>query len=86
MTRSRRPGRVRGVPGGSCRRTDQAARHIAGLVRELYTSLARPPREVRIQLRAAQTFKPDASRLLGELLEDIQHKLTADGGPRSADK
>ena len=62
--------------------TDKAARHIAGLVRELYTSLARPPREVRIRLRAAPTFKPEASRLLGELLDDMQHKLTTRGpGP-----
>jgi transcriptional regulator with XRE-family HTH domain len=65
--------------------TDEAARHIAGLVRELYTSLARP-REVRIRLRAASTFRPEASRLLGELLEDMQHKLTAAGGPRSVGK
>jgi transcriptional regulator with XRE-family HTH domain len=65
--------------------TGEAARHIAGLVRELYASLARPPREVRIRLRAAPTFKPDASRLLGELLEDMQQKLTT-GGPGSAGK
>jgi transcriptional regulator with XRE-family HTH domain len=66
--------------------TDQAARHIAGLVRELYTSLARPPQEARIRLRAAPTFKPEASRLLGELLEEMQSKLTGDGGPRTAGK
>ena len=59
--------------------TDQAARHIAGLVRELYTSLARPPEAVRVRLRAAPTFKPEASRLLGELLQDMQDKLIADG-------
>src|SRR5690242_6815282 len=60
--------------------TDQAARHIAGLVRELYSSLARPPRQTRIRLRAAPTFKPEASQLLGELLEVMQDKLTADSG------
>jgi len=63
--------------------TDQAARHIAGLVRELYTSLARPPEAVRIRLRAAPTFKPEASRLLGDLLQDMQHKLIT-GGPGPA--
>jgi hypothetical protein len=57
--------------------TEEAAGHIAGLVRELYTNLARPPEAVRVRLRAAPTFKPDASCLLGELLQDIQHKLTA---------
>jgi transcriptional regulator with XRE-family HTH domain len=61
--------------------TDEAARHIAGLVRELYTSLARPPQEARIRLRAAPTFKPEAARLLGELLDDMQRKLTSNSGP-----
>ena len=60
--------------------TDEAAGHIAGLVRELYTSLARPPEAVRVRLRAAPTFKPEASRQLGELLQDMQDRLTA-GGP-----
>jgi len=59
--------------------TDEAAGHIAGLVRELYTSLARPQEAVRVRLRAAPTFKPEASRLLGELLQDMQDKLIADG-------
>jgi transcriptional regulator with XRE-family HTH domain len=61
--------------------TDEAARHIAGLVRELYTSLARPPQEARIRLRAAATFKPEAARLLGELLDDMQRKLTSNSRP-----
>jgi len=65
--------------------TDEAARHIAGLVRELYTNLARPPQEARIRLRAASTFRPEASQLLGELLEDMQHKLTT-GGPGPTDR
>jgi len=60
--------------------TDEAAGHIAGLVRELYTSLARPPRASRIRLRAAPTFKPEASRLLGELLQDMEQELIA-GSP-----
>jgi transcriptional regulator with XRE-family HTH domain len=60
--------------------TDEAAGHIAGLVRELYTSLARPPEAVRVRLRAAPTFKPEASRLLGELLQDMQDRLLV-GGP-----
>jgi hypothetical protein len=49
---------------------------------ELYTSLARPPEAVRVRLRAAPTFKPAASGLLGELLQDMQQKLI-DGGPES---
>ena len=56
--------------------------HIAGLVRELYTNLARPPEAVRVRLRAAPTFKPAASGLLGELLQDMQQRLI-DGGPES---
>ncbi len=66
--------------------TDTAAQHIAALVRELYASLARPPHAARIRLRAAPTFKPEASRLLGELLEDMQHKLTTDNQPGTASK
>ena len=63
-------------------RGSRKAIHIAGLVRELYTSLTRPPEAVRIRLRAAPTFKPEASRLLGDLLQDMQHKLTTRGhGP-----
>jgi transcriptional regulator with XRE-family HTH domain len=61
--------------------TDAAAGHIAALVRDLYNSLARPPREVQVRLRAAPTFKPEASQLLGDLLEKMQHKLTADIQP-----
>jgi transcriptional regulator with XRE-family HTH domain len=59
--------------------TDEAAGHIAGLVRELYSSLARPPEAARVRLRAAPTFKPEASRLLGDLLQDMQDKLLAEG-------
>ena len=58
-----------------------AAEQIAALVRELYTNLARLPRQTRIRLRAAPTFKPEASRLLGELLSDMQDKLTANNQP-----
>jgi transcriptional regulator with XRE-family HTH domain len=58
--------------------SDSAAEQIAALVRELYNSLAHPPRDVRIRLRAAKTFKPEASRLLGELLDAMQDKLTSD--------
>ena len=58
--------------------TDSAAEKIAGLVRELYASLAAVDRGVRVHLRVAPTFTPDASRKLGELLEQMRHKLTAE--------
>jgi transcriptional regulator with XRE-family HTH domain len=54
-----------------------AAEKIAGLVRELYASLAMTDRSVKVHLRAASTFTPQASRLLGELLDEIQRKLTS---------
>jgi transcriptional regulator with XRE-family HTH domain len=57
--------------------TDAAAEKIAGLVRELYTNLATADRGVRIHLRAATTFTPQASRKLGDLLERMQRRLTA---------
>jgi len=55
--------------------TDAAAEKIAGLVRELYTSLAGTQRPIRVHLRAAATFKPEASRKLSNLLEQMQQKL-----------
>lgn len=57
--------------------SDAAAEKIAGLVRELYTSLAMADRSIKVHLRAATTFTPDASRLLNELLDEIQRKLTS---------
>jgi transcriptional regulator with XRE-family HTH domain len=58
--------------------SDAAAGQIAALVRELYNSLARPRQQMQVRLRAAPTFKPEASRLLGGLLSDMQDKLAAD--------
>jgi len=54
-----------------------AAEKIAGLVRELYANLAAVDRGVRIRLRAATTFAPEAARKLGDLLDQIQQKLTS---------
>jgi transcriptional regulator with XRE-family HTH domain len=56
--------------------TDAAAEKIAGLVRELYTNLAAVDHDVRVHLRAAATFNPEASRKLAGLLEQMQRKLT----------
>lgn len=52
-----------------------AADKIAGLVRELYASLATPQQEVRVHLRAASTFTPAAARALGDLLDSMQQAL-----------
>ncbi|WP_420312233.1 helix-turn-helix domain-containing protein [Streptomyces sp. YS-B37] len=57
--------------------TDAAAAKIAGLVKELYGSLAARESEVKVHLRAASTFTPQASRLLADLLATMQSKLTA---------
>jgi hypothetical protein len=56
---------------------DAAAERIARLVRELYANLAAADRGVRVHLRAAATFTPEARRKLGELPEPMQRKLTA---------
>jgi transcriptional regulator with XRE-family HTH domain len=61
--------------------TDTAADKIAGLVKELYSNLAIPEAEVKVHLRAAPTFAPQASRLLADLLEAMQAKLLASGAP-----
>lgn len=55
--------------------SDAAAEKIAGLVRELYSNLAAVDRGVRVHLRAAATFTPEASLKLAALLEQMQHAL-----------
>jgi transcriptional regulator with XRE-family HTH domain len=57
--------------------TAAAAEKIAGLVRDLYTTLAENDNGVRVHLRAAQTFRPAASRKLATLLETMQDRLTS---------
>ena len=52
-----------------------AAERIAGLVRDLYVTLAEKNDGVRVHLRAAQTFKPAASRKLADLLDTMQKRL-----------
>jgi transcriptional regulator with XRE-family HTH domain len=54
-----------------------AAERIAGLVAELYDSLAHRDRTTRVHLRVAPAFTPDAARALAALLENIQAELTA---------
>ena len=56
-----------------------AAERIAGIVREAYDLLAQP-REVAVacHLRAASTFKPEASALFAELLQEMHAALLAE--------
>lgn len=59
-----------------------AAEQIAGIVKELYQALARPQQLSAVHLRAARTFRPEAARVLGEILGDLHQALleeTADG-------
>jgi transcriptional regulator with XRE-family HTH domain len=63
--------------------TDAAAEKIAGLVSELYASLARSDRDVHIHLRAATTFTAEASRMLGDLLQQMQQALMIRREPQS---
>ena len=57
--------------------SDQAAQQIADIVRTMYGSLAHPPLNLAVHLRAAHTFKPAAADLLADLLKEIQAKLNA---------
>lgn len=61
----------------------EAAEQIAGLVGELYRTLARPQRLVAAHLRAATTFRTDAARAVGALLNDLHDALLKEtaGGP-----
>jgi len=52
-----------------------AAERIASIVKDLYGALAKTPADVPVHLRAAKTFAPDASRLLGDLLERMHRRL-----------
>lgn len=58
--------------------SDEAADQIADVVRSMYTSLANPPLELAVHLRAAHTFKPAAADLLADLLLEMQATLDAE--------
>lgn len=53
----------------------EAASRIAGIVRDLYQSLASTDQQLAVHLRTAKTFEPPALRLLTDLLGDIQAAL-----------
>ena len=54
----------------------EAAEQIAGIVKDLYRSLAHRQEISAVHLRAATTFRPEAARALGMLLDDLQKALT----------
>ena len=53
----------------------EAADRIAGLVKDLYSALARPEQVAAIHLRSAKTFRPAAARKLGSLINDMNEVL-----------
>ncbi len=53
----------------------EAAERIAGIVRDLYLSLASADRRVAVHLRAAKTFSPPALRLLTDILDEMRSAL-----------
>ena len=56
-----------------------AAGRIAGIVREFYEELASPTEvAVACHLRAAPTFRPEASALFGEILQEMHAALLAE--------
>jgi len=57
--------------------SEDAAKRIAGILRDLYGTLADRDAAVAFHLRAAKTFKPAAAVALGSLLNDLR---TAIGG------
>ena len=54
----------------------EAASQIANIVKELYQALARPQQLSVAHLRAAKTFDPKASRVLGSLVDDLNTALS----------
>lgn len=57
----------------------EAAEKIAGIVKDLYEALARPPAAAPVHLRAARTFTPDAARELGDILGRMYNRLNPTG-------
>ena len=56
--------------------SDDAAERIAGIVREAYNLLAQPKAvAVACHFRAAHTFRPEASALFAELLQEMHDAL-----------
>lgn len=53
-----------------------AADRIAGIVKDLYEALAKPPAGAPVHLRAARTFTPDAARELGDILGRMHTRLS----------
>lgn len=53
----------------------EAADRIAGVVRDLYRTLASTGPGLAVHLRASKTFTPVALKLLTDLLEDMQAAL-----------
>ena len=54
---------------------DAAAEQLILIVNEIYHALARPHAVSAVHLRAAKTFRPDAARYLGLILNDLQEAL-----------
>ena len=57
-----------------------AAEHIARIVKELYQALARPQEISAAHLRSAPTFHPEAARILGKILDDLNEALVEEAG------
>lgn len=58
--------------------TEQAASQIADLVAQLYRNLASPAGNTALHLRADTTFTPTASRMVSDIVENLQDALLAD--------
>lgn len=55
--------------------SESAAREIASVVRQFYSRLVEPDTATACHLRAASTFRPEAARLLGEILVEMHEAL-----------
>lgn len=64
----------------------EAAERIAGIVNELYRALVRPQEVSAVHLRAAKTFRPEAARALGILLNDLNDALLEESTGGAAER
>ena len=65
---------LRGDPALS----EEATQAIASMVREFYTQLSEPKDVTACHLRAAASFKPEASTLLADILMEMRDNLVAE--------
>ena len=59
--------------------SEESAEQLITIIEQLYSTLARPQEVATVHLRAAKTVRPDAARVLGSILSDLNEALSKGG-------